>query len=125
MDVKYKKPVFNKFKNMKNSDKKIPANLRKNKGCSKFHLGGSTSKSVIGEGFGNANINAMYIFTMSLRTLEGRGNASLRAKRGNLIQEIVIARSGATWQSQPFFMKLLRPCGARNDKRKNLLRSSR
>ena len=38
MDVKSKKPVFNNFKNMKNSDKKIPANLGKNKGCYKFHL---------------------------------------------------------------------------------------
>ena len=51
------------------------------------------------------NISAIYIFIMSLRALKGRGN---------LIQEIVIARSGATWQSHPFFMRLLRPCGARN-----------
>lgn len=36
MDVKYKKPVFNNFTNMKNSDKKIPANLGKNKGSSNF-----------------------------------------------------------------------------------------
>ncbi len=71
------------------------------------------------------NINAIYIFTLSLRALTGRGNPPLRAQRGNLIQEIVIARSRATWQSQPFFMRLLRPYGARNDKRRNLLRSSR
>ncbi len=38
MDVKYKKPLFNNFTDMKNSDKKIPANLGKNKGCSKFLL---------------------------------------------------------------------------------------
>jgi len=31
-----------------------------------------------------ANINAIYIFTMSLRVLKGRGNPPLRAKRGNL-----------------------------------------
>jgi len=31
-----------------------------------------------------ANINAIYIFTMSLQALKGRGNPSLRAKRGNL-----------------------------------------
>ena len=74
MDVKYKKPVFDNFKNMKNSDKKIPANLGKNKGSSKFYLGGSISKSVIGEGFGNANVNAIYIFTMSLRALKRLGN---------------------------------------------------
>ena len=30
------------------------------------------------------NINAIYIFTMSLRALKGRVNPSLRAKRGNL-----------------------------------------
>ncbi len=30
------------------------------------------------------NINATYIFTMSLRALKGRGNLSLRAQRGNL-----------------------------------------
>jgi hypothetical protein len=33
-----KKPEFNNFKNMKNPDKKIPANLGKNKGSSKFHF---------------------------------------------------------------------------------------
>ena len=38
MDVKYKKQVFNNFYNMKNSDKKIPANLGNNKGSSKFHF---------------------------------------------------------------------------------------
>jgi hypothetical protein len=30
------------------------------------------------------NINAIYIFTMSLRALKGRGNPPLRAQRGNL-----------------------------------------
>jgi len=38
MDVKYKKQVFNNFYNMKNSGKKIRANLGKNRGCSKFYL---------------------------------------------------------------------------------------
>jgi len=41
-----KKPAFNNFKNMKNSGKKIPANLGKNKGCFKLILGGSISKDV-------------------------------------------------------------------------------
>ncbi len=47
------------------------------------------------------NINVIYFFTMSLRALKGRGNL------------------------MPFRKGLLRPQGARNDKRRNLLRSSR
>jgi len=38
------------------------------------------------------NINAIYIFTMSLRALKGRGNPSLRAKRGNLIKRLRLLR---------------------------------
>jgi len=35
------------------------------------------------------NINATYIFTMSLRALKGRGNPLLRAQRGNLTRKKV------------------------------------
>jgi hypothetical protein len=38
MEVKYKKPVFNNFTNMKNSGKRISTNLGKKKGSSIFHF---------------------------------------------------------------------------------------
>jgi len=48
---------------------------------------------------------------MLLRVTEGRGN----------LIEYVIARSVATWQSQPFHMRLLRPFRARNDNVKTFI----
>ncbi len=48
---------------------------------------------------------------MLLRVTEGRGN----------FIEYVIAGSAATWQSQPFHMRLLRPFRARNDMRRIFL----
>jgi len=37
----------------------------------------------------DTNINVIYIFTMSLQALKGRGNPPLRAKRGNLTRKKV------------------------------------